>query len=77
MFIVTFKYKGIPTVIDCKKDETLEEICSRFCKKFNAHTEDFVFTYENQEVNLNLTFFDHANQRDRKIRTMNVYVAKR
>ena len=77
MYIVKFKYKGIPTIIDCKKDEKLEDICSRFCKKFGAHTEDFIFIYENEELNLNLTFYDHATQKDRKNCVMNVYASKR
>ena len=53
---IVFYYNEKEININCKKDETLTEICKRFSKSINKDLENFSFLHNGKELNLELPF---------------------
>ena len=50
---ITFNYKNTETLIQCKEDEKIEEICKRYATKININIEDLMFICDGEQLNLN------------------------
>jgi len=50
---ITFHYKNTETLIQCKEDEKIGEICKRYATKININIEDLMFICDGEQLNLN------------------------
>ena len=73
---VEFIFEGQITEIQCNLEEKMEEIMNKFSKKFFKKIEDLCFLYSGRMINPNLTFFNQANEEDKKRNIMTILVIK-
>ena len=50
---ISFNYKNTETLIQCKEDEEIGEICKRYATKININIEDLMFICDGEQLNLN------------------------
>jgi len=65
---VEFQYNGVRTIIPCKKDQKMEEICNNFINKSNLKESEIYYFYDGKggkEFDKNLTFNEMANSFDK------------
>ncbi len=73
---ISFNYNGLPSIVECKKDEHMKNICERFCNKIGGDICDYIFKYKNKEVDLELSFNEQADKKDQINCLMYIYVTK-
>ena len=79
MVEVEFNYKGIKTIIQCKLNDKIKEICQSYLNKINEDKNNIYFSYYgNAENNFNqeLTFQEMMNEEDKIRNKMNILVFK-
>ncbi len=74
---VSFNYNGVPRIVECKRDELMKNICEKFCKKIGGDIDDYIFTYDNKEVNFELSFNNQAKEKDKIKCLLYVFVEKK
>ena len=74
---VEFQYNGVRTIIPCKKDQKMEEICNNFINKSNLKESDIYYFYDGKggkEFDKNLTFNEMANSFDKTRKKITILV---
>ena len=85
---VEFQYNGINTVIQCKEDQTMYEICNIYISKSNINENNINYvyngkggkqfdknlTFNQKQFDKNLTFNQVANSYDKTRKKMNILV---
>ena len=74
---VEFQYNGEITMIQCKENQKMAEICDNFISKYHINENEIYYFYNGTggaEFNKNLTFNQMANAIDKKRKKMNVLV---
>ena len=74
---VEFNYNGTITIIQCKENEKMSDICDRFATKSETNKDSLFFTYDGKGGNQfkqNLTFSQMANTLDKGRKKMNIIV---
>ena len=71
---VIYTYKSINFDIQCQKDEKLKILHQRFKNKLKEETNQFIFLYNGNVINEELTFNQIANEMDKKRNEMNIIV---
>ena len=71
---VNFIYKGSPTTVQGKSEQTMEEMCRKFVVKFGINQNDVYYLYNGNVINRDNTFNDIVNINDRERGEMNVVV---
>jgi len=71
---VLFTYKGNETAIQCKSSEQMKEICKRFAYKIGININSIFFIHDGVKINDQYTFFQLANENDKKEKKMKVLV---
>ena len=71
---VIFKYNGLDTIIQCKIDDKLKDICKKFCLKSYKDINNLTFIYGGEILNLDLQFNQTANIMDKQNLKMNILV---
>ncbi len=75
MALVEFAYNGDKTFIQCKIDETMEEIIKSFLSKTEIKYENVYFLYDGKMLTEeNLSFNEIANELDKNRKQMNIVV---
>ena len=74
MVEVEFDYNNNKTTIYCQKEDLMKNICQRFSNKLSIDVNDLYFIYGGNILNLELTFYDQANEEDKKRGKMNIVV---
>ena len=72
---VEFLYNGISTIIQCKEDQTLNEICNIFISKSQINESNINYVYNGkggQQFNKSLTFNEIANTFDKTRKKMSI-----
>ena len=72
---VVFNFNGQKTIIQCNKDEKMENICKRFVSKVNESIDTVLFLYGGQSINSSLNFEEHAQNEDKKRNKMDILVS--
>ena len=67
-----FSYNGINTLIQCKIEEKLKDICERFCTKIHININELIFIYDGGLLNLDLDFNHAANENNKQNLKMNI-----
>ena len=75
MALVEFVYNGNKTLVQCKIDETMEEIIKSFLSKTEIKYENVYFLYDGKMLTEeNLSFNEIANELDKNRKQMNIVV---
>ena len=71
---IEFTFNGNPTLIQCKENEKIKEICKRFASKNDLDINTIYFLYSSIRLDGELTFEECANIEDKNRNKMNVLV---
>ena len=71
---VSFTYKGTEIIIQSQSSEQMNEICKRFVYKVGININSVFFIYDGKKIDGELTFFQLANENDKKENKMKVLV---
>ena len=74
---VEFQYNSINTIIQCKEDQTMYEICNIYISKSNINENNINYVYNgkgSKQFDKNLTFNQVANSYDKTRKKMNILV---
>ena len=74
MATVIFTFNGIQTIIQCRKEEKMKDICNRFISKIGINTESIYFIYGGKIINSELTFNELTNSIDKNLNEMSILV---
>ena len=61
-----FQLNGNNITIQCKNQQTMSEIFKKFCVKANITLEKYLFLYNGNQINMELTFEKQVNEIDKK-----------
>ena len=71
---VTFIYNTIPTVIQCKKNDSFKDIIQKFAIKAEVSLNNLVFLYRGININLNQTVSSIISKFDKERRIISILV---
>ena len=71
---VVFTLEGVNLTIQCSKSDKMRDICQRFAIKSEKNVNSLLFLYAGNQLNLDLTFEEHANSMDKSNNEMKVLV---
>ena len=71
---VTFVYEGSPTIIQCNKEDKMNNICQKFASKMKVDVNNLIFLYGGDQVNKELKFEDQAVNIDKERQQMSIIV---
>ena len=74
---INFNYFGRDTLIQCKNEDKLEDICEQYCKKLHKKINELKFIYLGDILNIELKIKDVINKKDKENLKMNVLVYDR
>ena len=74
MVEVEFNLNGIITLIQCKKNEKMEEILKRFCIKVEKNKDELCFLYEGNIIEEKKTFNEIANIEDKQRKKISILI---
>ena len=77
MSTVEFHYQNYRIFIYCREDEKMITICHNYCFKIQLDFNLVDFIYEGKKVNLELTFSEQINEKDRISKTMKIIVLQK
>ena len=77
MINVIFTLNGFQTNIQATKEEKMKIICQKFASKLEIDINDINFIYGGEQINLELSFNEQANQIDKNKNEMNILVYER
>ena len=69
-----FIFDGITTIIQCRNEEKMEDICQKFVKEIGVDINTIYFIYGGTKISNHLTFNEQANPLDKKRNEMNILV---
>ena len=69
-----FNYNGINSIIQCKKNDKIKNICDKFCMKIQKDINELVFIYGGELLKLELDFNQVINQIDKDKNKINILV---
>ena len=72
--LVYFLLNGIKTKIQCLINEKMRDIINRFNFKLKINMNKAQYLYSGKQVNLELTFYQQANNIDKQKKEMNILV---
>ena len=73
---VAFTFEGRNVTIQCSQNEKMRDICQRYGTKIGINLNSLLFLYGGNQLNLDLSFNEHANSLDKKNNLMNILVYK-
>ena len=73
---VAFTFEGREVTIQCSSNEKMRIICQRYATKIGINFNSLLFLYGGNQLNLDLSFNEHANSIDKKNNVMNILVYK-
>lgn len=71
-----FTFEGHNVTIQCSQNERMRIICQRYATKIGINFNSLLFLYGGNQLNLDLSFNEHANSIDKKNNVMNILVYK-
>jgi hypothetical protein len=74
MVDLDFNYKGMNTIMQCKKSDKIKDICEKYCIKIQADIHKLLFIYSGQILNKELDLKDIINNVDNQNLKMNILV---
>ena len=74
MVEIEFTYNGKNIIIQCKKEEKMEDIIKRFMNKENIKKDKLFFIYSGNNIDTNLKYEELVNEEDKKRNKLNILV---
>ena len=71
---VIFSFEDIKITMDCSIEEKIKDIVLRFSKEIKRSFDSFIFIYEGNEINLNLSFKNQATSKDLSNKTFIIFI---
>jgi len=71
-----FSFEGSKIVIQCKKEDKMEDICNKFVNKVGIDINSIYFLYNGDLINFELKFNEQAKKIDKDKNEMNIVVNK-
>lgn len=76
MYEAIFSYNGQITIIQCKKEEYIKDICKRYSIKIDTDINKLFFLYGGLKLDKELTFNEVIKQEDKSRNKMNILVTE-
>ena len=73
---VEFIYNNTSTTISCIKNETMDEICKRFLKKYFIEKEKLIFYYSDKQIDFNSLYSETINESDKKNKLIKINISE-
>ena len=73
---IIFHFNGNEINIQCNLQEKMKDICKKLLSKISKDISKIYFIYDGNKINQDFTFFQQANEIDKKRNIMNVIVLK-
>ena len=73
---VIFSFEKIDTTMACSKDELMKNICEKFANFIGKDMNSLRFSYNEKQLNFNLSFEEQANETDKGKNEMKIFVYK-
>ena len=73
---VIFSFEKIDTTMSCSKDELMKDICQKYAKKKKKNIDSLRFSYDEKEINFQLSFEKLVNEKDKEKNEMKIFVYK-
>ena len=77
MYKVKFNFKGQETMIQCKNEDKIKQICNRFALKANIGISNIYFVYNGNIINENLKIEDQINNDDKMRKEIYILVQEK
>ena len=74
MALVNFTFNGIKTAIQCVKEDKMKNICAKYASRIDKELNSLYFSYNGNQINNELTFYEQANPLDKQSLEMNILV---
>ena len=74
MALANFTFNGIKTAIQCVKEDKIKDICAKYASKIDKDLNSLYFSYNGNQINNELTFYEQANSLDKQNLEMNILV---
>ena len=74
MALANFTFNGIKTAIQCVKEDKIKDICAKYASKIDKDLNSLYFSYNGNQINNELTFYEQANSLDKQSLEMNILV---
>ena len=71
---IEFLFKGVKTLVQCNKNDLMQNICTKFAKKLFLDINSLFFIYNGNKINLQLKFSDIINETDKDRNQMSILV---
>ena len=71
---VSFFYEGYETIIQCKKEDKLKDICQKFASKVNVNVDDIFFLHGGQFLNEDTNLNTQLNTIDKEENKISIIV---
>ena len=71
---VIFNYNGTNSIIQCKIEDKMKDICEKLCLKMQIDINKLIFIYGGLLLNLELKYKEVVNETDKKNLKMNILV---
>ena len=63
---INFNYLGRNTLIQCKSEDNLKDICEQYCIKLQKNINELIFIYSGEILDLELKIKDAINKMDKE-----------
>ena len=67
MASIRFSFNGLQSIIQCRKDEIMKDICNKYSSKIGKNINELKFLYWGNQIQFELTFNEQANWIDKKM----------
>jgi len=67
---IIFSFQNQITIIQCKQEDPMKDICIKFANKIMRNADDLIFMYGGEKINLNSKFMEIASEEDKKLKKM-------
>ena len=71
---IKFTFKEVDTIIQCNKDDKMDNILEKYGIKIEKEINKLIFLYNGAVINKELKFEEQANEQDKKLGKMNIIV---
>ena len=73
---VIFSFEKIDTTMSCSNDELMKDICQKYANFIGKNIDSLRFSYEEKEINFQLSFEKLVNEKDKEKNEMKIFVYK-
>ena len=69
---IIFSFQNQTTIIQCKQEDSMKDICIKFANKIMRNVNELIFMYGGEKINLNSKFMEVSSEEDKKSGKMKI-----